>query len=361
MAWVVTNVFAALVDGWWDAIEGLEGLIARLVNPKAHAWIAANGEAVGLHERGLRAEAGAAYVKALDLARASRRMQRVAITLVNLALLEMHEGRFAEAQGHLAEALGIRSRELGADSPTTARTRRYLAAVYFELRQPEKAAELHAFTLQGAARRFGEESTEVAVASLDLASALEKAGDMAEAERHYRSTAALAERVAGPRARPTAHYLFHLGRFLVARERMEEARPVLTRAVEIWDMVGDEAALTPALEELLTVHRATGEQAAATRTAEHLVRNVTRFRSGDREAVADAMSRREEILRWAGDVAEADKVARRAGILRAALEKERLEDSHLEERRREATRAIVGPVDEVLADARPEGARARRG
>jgi len=348
------GLYDAIVDAISSAIDGVEALITRLINPRAHKWIEVNRRAVGLHEQHLHDEAGPVYEEALRLARASRRSLRVAITLVNMALLEMEQRRLDDARQHLVEALAIRSRELGEDSRTTASTRRWLAAVYFELDQPAQAAELLAVSLQRAEERFGQESGEVAAASVALAAAQVKAGDLAEAERLYRTTAGMVERAAGPRAPVTAFYLLRLGEFLVARERMVEAQPVLARAVEVWDMVGDEEALTPAVDLLVTVCRSTDDQEAAVAAADRFARNVARFHERDRARVAAALERRSEILRWAGQVDEADKLTRRAAILRAAWEKERLEDQRQEERRREATRPVVDTVDEVLAEAKLE-------
>jgi len=160
--------------------------------------------------------------------------------------------------------------------------------------------------------------------------------------------------VAGPRARPTAAYLLFLGEFLVARERMTDAEPVLARAVEIWDMVGDEEALTPAVDRLVTVYRSTGQREAAVAASERFARNVARFRDRDRAANAAAMERSAAILQWADRPEEASKLARRAAILREALEKERLEDERAEERRRDAARPVVDTVADVLGEATPQ-------
>jgi len=356
MMWI-PSLLDAIVEAASSVVDAIESLLVRLVNPKAHAWIDANGQAVILHERGLLEEAAPAYAEALNLARASRRPLRVAITLANMALLELRRGQVQEASDHLAEALAIRSRELGPDSSETATTRRWLAGAYMELGQHARAAELFGAALQRATERFGPDSGEVAEASLRLAHVLERDGDHEEVERLYRSAAATAERMAGPRATVTATYLLRLGSFLAERERWADAEPVLGRALQIWDMVGDEAALTPAAEALIAVYRALDRRDEAVTAASRFARNVARFREHDRAAVASALEQQVEVLTWAGRNDEtSQRLARRAAILRAADERDRREEERSEARRRDAMRPVVDTVESVLAEGQPRRA-----
>src|SRR4030081_2996977 len=102
MIWGVTAVLDAIVQGFSAVIDGVEALITRLANPKAHAWIAVNRRAVDLHERHMVDEAGPVCEAPPPPPRATRRSLRVAITLVNLALLEMEQRRFDQARPRLA-------------------------------------------------------------------------------------------------------------------------------------------------------------------------------------------------------------------------------------------------------------------
>jgi len=354
MFWI-PSLYDAVIDAARSVVDAIESLLVRLANPKAHAWIAANGDAVILHERGMLDEAAPAYDRALRLARESGRPRRIAITLMNMAILELRRERLREASEHLVEALAIQSKEFGPDHRETATTRRRLAVVYSELGESARAAELYAATLERVMEQFGPDSGEVAEASLRLAMARDEAGELAEAERLYRSAAAAAERLAGPRATVTATYVARLGGFLAARERWAEAEPVLVRARDIWDMVGDEAALTPTVERLIAVYRALDRRDEAVAAVNRFARSVSRFRERDRGAVASALELQVEVLTWAGgDDETARRLARRAAILRAADERDRQEEERSETRRREAMRPVVDTVAGVLADAQPK-------
>jgi hypothetical protein len=230
-----------------------------------------------------------------------------------------------------------------------------LALVYLESNRPARAAEVFAVSLQRASERFGQDSGQAADASLPLAYAQEEAGNLTEAEALYRSAAATAESLAGPTRPATAHCLLQLGAFLAARERWADAEPLLVRARDIWDMVGDEASLTAAVDRLVTVYRATEQPEAALAAVERYAKNVARFRDSNPGAVAEALERQLEIMRWAGHSNElVDRLARRAAILRASDERRGRQAKESEEHRQLAMRPVVSSLTEVLADARPQ-------
>ncbi|MBK7827692.1 MAG: tetratricopeptide repeat protein [Nannocystis sp.] len=173
-------------------------------------------------------------------------------------------GAYAAAETTLAGAYFLAARE-GAWTVASDAASELIHVVGYNLARPPEARAWFRHA-EVAAAHAGDPVGLVAAARLEhLGTALDLAGDYAEADGLYRESLALRERALGPAHLAVALGLNNLGALLLATGDNAEARTVLERALEIrTEALGPEHPdLAQSLGNLASVHVALGDYATA--------------------------------------------------------------------------------------------------
>ncbi|NLN11111.1 MAG: serine/threonine protein kinase [Acidobacteria bacterium] len=174
---------------------------------------------------------GLEAVAASERAYGSDHPQAAAVR-VNLALVEIDRGRFAEAARMLSPALVVLERHLGPEHPDVTRATVNLATIDKELGRFAEAEALYRRALATLQARLGPDHPECAVARNDLAVVLFEQRRYGEAESEYRQAVELAERTLGRRHPLTAIFTSNLAEATLALGRAGEAEPLFRTALE---------------------------------------------------------------------------------------------------------------------------------
>ncbi|MCY0993591.1 serine/threonine-protein kinase [Nannocystis sp. ILAH1] len=156
----------------------------------------------------------------------------VASVLNNIAVLEMRAGRFDQAIAALERALDIRVRTLGPDHPEIASTRMNLgSALVFTGDYARASGDFEAAA--GVLRRASGQEGRLVDALYNLANSYHLQHDYARAVPIYEEALVRGQALFGPDDPEVAYPLHGLGVALVELGRLEEARPLLERALAI--------------------------------------------------------------------------------------------------------------------------------
>lgn len=263
--------------------------------------------ALVLREQGERERAIASLEQSIARARerGAERSETFTQLLFNLGQLQIDEVRLEEAVASFREAMALREEVLGADHPSTAHVRSWLAKAIGSLPDPAEAlphaeaglkvlereldddprlAEAHwilAEILQALARYdaaeeeyakgmaiqralFGESSVRVASGLTSLGSLYLEMGRFEDAERSHQEALALYEAIPGSELR-AASSLLMLGRLHLMQRDDAGARPLLERAAALYleRKPADEALLGFVLDDLAGVAQRLGDRVAA--------------------------------------------------------------------------------------------------
>ncbi len=147
----------------------------------------------------------------------------------NLAITLLHAGQASEAESLEREVLAELREDNG--QPTGALARENLAATLEQEGKPREALGLARQALDLQRRREGEASGNVAVALRSVAIAEELCGEAGPAERDFRASLRLGEKLAPSRDNATYEWRIPLADFLVGANRCSEAEPLLAGAL----------------------------------------------------------------------------------------------------------------------------------
>jgi len=221
-------------------------------------------------------------------------------------LLEL-QGRLAEAETWLGQALAIRERLFGPASPATLATLNSLALVYRGEGKSAEAEECYGRALKVEAGRVPE-------TLLNLGRAFFDQGRLKEAERAFRQAIAQAEQQFGPSHRDVAAGLNDLALLLISRRKFDEAESALRRALDIdtKHSSDDDPRIAADLSNLASLSFARKRYADAERLlgqADAILRK--RFPANHPE-VAKVMAGLAEIRNTQGRLDESEELYRRA-------------------------------------------------
>ena len=153
----------------------------------------------------------------------------------NLGTAYMRQGRYAEAEEVFDRALAIRGRTAGQQHPEYATSLNNLGNVRRYAGDIESAAELYRRALGIQRESLGERHPYVAITMMNLGDVQLLLDDPMPAERGFEDALSIVEEALGKDHAVTANALSGLGRARLASGRVEEARSVLDRALDIAD------------------------------------------------------------------------------------------------------------------------------
>jgi serine/threonine protein kinase len=173
--------------------------------------------------------------------------------------------RLAEAEPLYREALDIRRRVLGPEHPDVARSLYGLACVLSDSGKPSEAETLHREALAMRRKLLGQENVEVAVSLDRLALDLWREGKIVEAEKLYREELAMEKRLYGNEHFLIACCLNSLGILLKVEGNFTEAESMHREALAMRrKLLGNEnPKVAESLQGLADVLRAEGNLAEA--------------------------------------------------------------------------------------------------
>jgi tetratricopeptide (TPR) repeat protein len=192
---------------------------------------------------------------------------RVAGALDELAAFYVGQSRFADAEPLYARALKIRESALGDDHPEVAQSIYNLAAVYVNEGRFDQAAPLFNQLVAVAAKQLGPEHPDVARFLSGLADVYMAEGKYELAEPLYNRVLAIREKALGPEHIDVGTTLYDLALLRVSEGKMNEAKTLLERVLAIAEKaLGPESPrLAGFLTDLAGVDQALGDNAAAER------------------------------------------------------------------------------------------------
>jgi non-specific serine/threonine protein kinase/serine/threonine-protein kinase len=269
------------------------------------------------HELVMLDQAAAQYEQGLAVC--PREPQAAAIErlklLNNLGLLRTHQGRPAEAETLLSQALAGRREALGEDAADTLATLNNLAMAVQNLGRAEEAEAMFRDALSRQQEVLGEQHDTTLTTMANIANILRDRDALGEAETLDRRVAAGMEQVHGPDHPRTLMALGNLGQTLRKQRRYDEVEPLYRRQVAgLKAALGDDHPSTlTALANLASLRKAQGEPAESLALYRESYEGCLRRLGPDHPttlAVANAYAR---TLRENGRFAEAEPILR--GVL----------------------------------------------
>ncbi len=207
------------------------------------------------YSQGLYARAEPLYQRVLDTEEAALgpHHPHLAASLNQLALLYKNQGLYARAAPLYKRALSIRRAALGESHPDVAASRRNLANLYKEQGLYERAAPLYERAL--AIEEKALPSQELSLALHQLANLYASQGLYERAAPLYERALAVEEAALGKDAPGLPSLLNDLALLRLAQQRLDDALPLLTRALEVSEQHLRQQALASSEEDLTQLLR----------------------------------------------------------------------------------------------------------
>lgn len=202
---------------------------ARLGPDSATTLSAIANLAIVLHDGGRVEEAEKLYRQVVDARKRVLGMNHPAtlMALGNLAAALYDLGDIQGAEQTFAESLEVRKRVSGTDHPETILDMSNLAVVREKLGRIEEAEKLYREALEIATRKMGMDNESVAVLYCNLASNLARQDRQSEAEEFFRRSVEILLKVNGPEHAETLQTQLDYGKWLLGRDRLDEAGTLL--------------------------------------------------------------------------------------------------------------------------------------
>jgi tetratricopeptide (TPR) repeat protein len=205
-----------------------------------------------------------------------------------------------------------------ADSLSRVQARRRLerCQVYVELGKPEVAEPLLVDVVVAIEKLEGKESRPLATALATQATAVEKLGRVAEAERLWQESLRLSELVYGSRSVQQAQALHAVGRLLTRQDKLDLAKFSLEEAADIYaeTVPPDGPEVVRLLLDLSACRSAAGEEHGAKRDLDHALElarawNVPIGAPRLKGLLAEALKRKLDRLTLTGDASPEERRA----------------------------------------------------
>lgn len=205
-----------------------------------------------LRSKGRFVEAEPVYREALDIRKRllGPRHPDVAVTLHNLGALLIDAGRITDAEPLIREAIEILTEHGDVESVQAGLCRGSLALVLMGQNKVTQSIALSQEALEILRRRLPDPHPDVAATLANLGLANQRGGRRADAERTYRESVAMYERLVDAESSAIATPLTGLSALLRELGRAQEAEPLARRAVAACEFLGAGARKSNALREL---------------------------------------------------------------------------------------------------------------
>ena len=159
----------------------------------------------------------------------------VAGALNNLAGLYRNQGRYTEAEPLYKQALAIYEKAFGPDDRYVALSLNNLALLYYEQSRYAEAEPLYKRALAIFERELGPDHANIATALNNLAALYNDQGRYADAELLYKRALAIDEKALSPDHPDIALALNNLAELYGNQGRYAEAEPLFKRSLTIWE------------------------------------------------------------------------------------------------------------------------------
>ena len=211
------------------------------------------------------ADAIAAFKSAIAYRETLTDLTLLATSLSYLGLLYELQGRYAEAEPILLQALDILQRQLGDDHPNVATSLSNLAGLYELQGRHAEAEPLLLQALDISQRQLGDDHPNVAQSLNNLAHLYQSQGRYAEAEPLYIQALDIWQRQLGDDHPDVAQNLNNLALLYQSQGRYAEAEPLHIQALDIWQrQLGDDHPnVATSLNNLAGLYQSQGRYAEA--------------------------------------------------------------------------------------------------
>ncbi len=242
----------------------------------------------------------------------------LASTLNGLAVTCQHQGKYGEAEGLHQRALAIREKSLKPDHPDVAETLNNLAIVYRAQGKHGEAEGLYRRALAIHEKALGPDHPNLARSVHNLANACYAQGKYSEAEGHYRRAAAIIEKALGRDHPDVASTLEGLAAAYQAQSKYGEAEGLYRRALVIREKAlgPDHPDVASTLSNLAIVYRAQGKYGEAEDLYRRALANQEKALGLDHPDVASTLNGLAVVYQAQGKYREAEALYRRALAIR---------------------------------------------
>lgn len=244
----------------------------RLFGPEHPDSIVCRNNLGGIfHELGQLEKAEALKVENLEISRRVLGPDHPSlVSIINtLAMLYQDQDQLSKAEGLFEEALALSRRVLGDEHPVTLATLNYLGSLYQDQDEFAKAESLFIKNLESRRRVLGDEHPDTLVSIRNLAGLYDAQGKFGDAEGLYREFLEQTSKRDGPSSSRTAWAMLALGGTLFQQQKFADAEPPLLAGYEALQgpkgpsQAVDDPRLTRALEQLVRLYEATGQNEKA--------------------------------------------------------------------------------------------------
>jgi tetratricopeptide (TPR) repeat protein len=153
------------------------------------------------------------------------------MSMSNLAVVFLDEGKYAQAEALNVQVLETRRRLLSEEHPNTLQTMLILAATYYREGKYAQAEALNAQALEIQRRMLGEEHPDTLVSVHNLAVLYRRQGKYAQAEPLELKVLEIRRRVLGPQHPATTDTMASLSELWLMEQRYTEPEPLLREAL----------------------------------------------------------------------------------------------------------------------------------
>jgi tetratricopeptide (TPR) repeat protein len=246
--------------------------------------------------------------KAIVLQTKFQKLEALATSLNNLAVLYDNQGRYSEAEPLYLEALEMRRRLFTSDHPDVASSLNNLAYLYHNQGRYSEAEPLYLEALEMRKRLFIGDHSDVATSLNNLAGLYKSQGKYSEAEPLYVDALKMKRRIFTSDYPDVATSLNNLASLYDSQGRYSEAEPLYLDALEMRKRLftGDHPDVANSLNNLASLYDSQGKYSEAELLYLDALEMTKRLFTGDHPDVASSLNNLAVLYRNQGKYSEAE-------------------------------------------------------
>jgi tetratricopeptide (TPR) repeat protein len=246
--------------------------------------------------------------KAIVLQTKFQKLEALATSLNNLAVLYDNQGRYSEAEPLYLEALEMRRRLFTSDHPNIATSLNNLAYLYHNQGRYSEAEPLYLEALEMRKRLFIGDHSDVATSLNNLASLYKSQGKYSEAEPLYLDALEMRRRLFTGDHPDVATSLNNLALLYHNQGKYSEAEPLYLDALEMTKRLftGDHPYVASSLNNLASLYKSQGKYSEAEPLYLDALEMRRRLFTGDHPDVATSLNNLASLYHNQGRYSEAE-------------------------------------------------------
>jgi tetratricopeptide (TPR) repeat protein len=246
--------------------------------------------------------------KAIVLQTKFQKLEALATSLNNLALLYHNQGRYSEAEPLYLDALKMRRRLFTNDHPDVASSLNNLALLYHNQGKYSEAELLYLEALEMTKRLFTGDHPDVAISLNNLASLYYNQGKYSEAELLYLDALEMTKRLFTGDHPYVASSLNNLASLYDSQGKYSEAEPLYLDALEMIKRLftGDHPYVATSLNNLASLYKSQGKYSEAEPLYLDALEMTKRLFTGDHPDVATSLNNLASLYDSQGKYSEAE-------------------------------------------------------